>query len=222
LGFCGPWGLVPLIVALVEDPSSHPEEMMTAFTEEEFETLADWLLRRGKGIWDIIELEGFLTAIVIGPNTLAPLCWLPKVCGAGRQAFRDVDEINRLTALVMDFHNSIVLAFEANPKVFAPTFFQSKAAGDTVRIAVEWCAGFLNGMRLDPAGWEPLKHARPELLKPIELFGTRAGWSKLEAGGKAEMHATWSPRIAPAVRDIHDFWLPHRREASAATARGAG
>ena len=54
---------------------------ITPFSDEDFETLGNWLVRRAKGISDIVELEGFLTAIVIGPNTLSPLAWLPKVWG---------------------------------------------------------------------------------------------------------------------------------------------
>ena len=42
------------------------------FSDEDFETLSDWLGRRDKGIADIVELEGFLTAVIIGPNTLSP------------------------------------------------------------------------------------------------------------------------------------------------------
>ena len=56
----------------------------TPFSDEDFETLGNWLVRRAKGISDIVELEGFLTAIVIGPNTLSPLAWLPKVWGGKR------------------------------------------------------------------------------------------------------------------------------------------
>jgi len=70
-------------------------------------------------------------------------------------------------------------------------------------------------MRMDSEAWKPLKRERPELLMPMELFGTRAGWRKLEAGGEAAMHATWSVRIAPAVRAIHAYWLPYRRAALA-------
>jgi len=55
------------------------------FSDEDFETLSDWLGRRGKGITDIVELEGFLTAIVIAPNTLSPLTWLPK---SGEESIR--------------------------------------------------------------------------------------------------------------------------------------
>ena len=193
---------------------------LNAFTEEDFESLADWLLRRGKGIFDIVELEGFLTAIVIGPNTLLPTVWLPKVLGGKAGRFKDLEEFNRFVQLVMGFYNDIVFAFEGDPRRFQPTFYQSKArdpkTGRRIIIVDEWCVGFPKGMRLDAPGWKRLKRERPELLKPIELFGTRAGWAELEAGGEVKMHATWSRRIAPAVRDIYAYWLPYRRQALAA------
>lgn len=186
------------------------------FSDEDFETLSDWLKRRGKGITDILELEGFLTAIVIGPNTLSPLAWLPKVWGGRQPDFKDLEEMNRFVALVMPFYNSIVLIFETNPKEFEPTFYEREVDGETVFVVDEWCWGFMKGVRLDTAGWKPLKRERPELLKPLELFGTNAGFRELDAGGADRMHALWSPRIASAVREIHAFWLPHRRRTLAA------
>jgi hypothetical protein len=110
-----------------------PVPAFTPFSDEDFETLGDWLVRRAKGISDIVELEGFLTAIVIGPNTLSPLAWLPKVWG-GKQpsGFKDLDELNRFVALVMGFYNSIVAVFEATPRKFAPTFYESKEKGKRV------------------------------------------------------------------------------------------
>ena len=180
------------------------------FSNEDFETLSEWLMRRGKGIFDIVELEGFLTAIVIGPNTLSPLAWLPKVWGGKQPDFRNLEEMNRFIALVMRFYNSIVMVFETSPGEFAPTFYGSEVDGKKVIVVDEWCEGFMKGMRLDAAGWKSLKRERPDLLKPLELFGTRAGWRELKAGGEVALHAEWSPRIAPAVRDIHAFRLPHR------------
>jgi uncharacterized protein len=181
------------------------------FAEEDFQILSNWLLRRDKGIFDIVELDGFFTAIVIGPNTLSPLKWLPKVWGGKAPKFKDLEEMNRFIALVMGYYNSIVAVFESEPSQFEPTFYERQVSGKTIVIVDEWCTGFLKGMRLDPASWKPLKRKRPELLKPLELFGTRAGWHELKAGGEARMHATWSLRIAPAVREIHAFWLQRRR-----------
>jgi uncharacterized protein len=185
--------------------------MPLRFSEADFEMLDAWLLRRSKGICEIVELEGFFTAIVIGPKTLSPLKWLPRVWGGRQPRFRDLDELNQFTALVMGFYNDIALAFEQAPEKFTPTFYESKVDGKRVRLVDEWCVGFLKGMRLDTAGWRPLKQLRPDLLKPLQLFGSPTGWRELEAGGEAKMHRTWSAKIASAVREIHRFWLPHRR-----------
>jgi len=181
------------------------------FSDEDFDTLSDWLSRRGKGITDIVELEGFLTAIVIAPNTLSPLTWLPKVWGGKHPDFKDLAEMNRFVGLVMRFYNSIVLIFETSPGEFEPTFYEREIDGKTLFIVDEWCWGFMKGLKLDTAGWKPLKRERPDLLKPLRLFGTSAGFRELDAGGADKMHALWSPRIEPAVRDIYAFWLPHRR-----------
>ena len=200
-------------VILAEIPRNRQARGMRnlGFSQDHFETLAGWLTRRATGIFDIVELEGFLTAIVIGPNMLSPLKWLPKVWGGKAPKFKDLEEMNRFIALMMGYYNSIVAVFESAPGQFEPTFYEREVGGKTIVIVDEWCTGFLKGMRLDAPGWKPLKRERPELLKPLELFGTRAGWRELKAGGDARMHATWSPRIAPAVRDIYAFWLPNRR-----------
>lgn len=155
------------------------------FSEEDFENLSDWLMRRDRGIFDIVELEGFLTAIVIGPNTLSPLRWLAKVWGGKQPKFKDTEELNRFVARVMGYYNSIAASFESDPGGFEPTFYESKVDGKSVIVVDEWCAGFVKGMRLDLPGWKPLKRERPDLLKLIELFGTRTGWGESRPAAKS-------------------------------------
>ena len=184
---------------------------ITEFSDEDFEALDEWLARRRVGICDISELEGFLTALVIGPNTVQPMTWLPKVWGGRKPQFRDAEELNRVVALVMGYYNDLVLWFEHEPERFRPTFYEAKHEGRRIQIVDEWCVGFLKGVRLDAAGWKPIKKARPDLLKPIELFGSPAGWKEIEASGdETKMHRRWSVKIAPAVREIHRYWLPFR------------
>jgi uncharacterized protein len=198
---------------LVNSPLPYP--VMTIpeheFTDAHHEELDEWLLRRRTGITDIVELEGFLTAIVIGPNTLSPMLWLPKVWGGKVPRFRDLEEMNRFVALLMGYYNDLVIWFETEPERFQPTFYERKLEGKKILIVDEWCVGFLKGMRLDSAAWKPLKKDRPELLKPLELFGSRAGWKEIDAtGDPAQMHKRWSPKITPAVREIHQYWLAVR------------
>jgi uncharacterized protein len=187
----------------------------SSFSEDDFEQLNAWLRKRAKGICDIVTLEGFLTAILIGPNTISPNLWLPKVWGKGKPQFKDLEDLNRFVGLVMGFYNELAVCFAQDPESFEPSFYERPLNDKTVIIVDEWCDGFVKGMRTDSEGWKPLKRERPELLKPIELFGTSGGWRKLEAGGEAAMHATWSVRIAPAIRAIHAYWLPYRGVAQA-------
>ena len=100
---------------------------------------------------------------------------------------------------------------------FYPTFYVSTVGRQHIEVVDEWCVGFVKGMRLDSKAWMPLKKKRPDLLKPIELFGTPRGWKEMEASSDPEkMHRLWSKRIAPAVQEIQRFWLPRRQAASAA------
>jgi hypothetical protein len=46
----------------------------------------------------------------------------------------------------------------------------------------------MKGVRLDAAVWKQLVRDHPELLKPIELFGTAAGFREIDAGAPAKMH----------------------------------
>ncbi len=121
------------------------------FSEQDHQHLADWLSRRSTGITDIVELEGFLTAIVIGPNTLSPTSWLQKVWGGKQPKFKDLDDLNRFVALVMGYYNDIVAWFEQDPERFEPTFYESKVEGKRILVVDEWCFGFLKGMRPDAA-----------------------------------------------------------------------
>jgi len=189
---------------------NEPPIPATAFSEQDLETLDAWLLRRRIGLADAVTLEGFLTAIVIGPHLVSPTTWLPKVWGGKAPPFKDLAELNRFVALVMGYYNDVAACFAADPSRFEPTFYASEIEGRTLLIVDEWCEGFIKGTRLDTPGWKPLQRERPDLLRPIELFGTRAGWRELAAGGEAELHAIWSVRVAPAVRDIHAYWLPYR------------
>jgi yecA family protein len=62
-------------------------------SNDTFDELADCLTLRRTGITDAVELEGLLTALVIGPNTVSPTLWLPKVWGGRAPKFKDLAEI---------------------------------------------------------------------------------------------------------------------------------
>jgi uncharacterized protein len=184
--------------------------MIVPMSDEAYEELSEWLERRRTGITDIVELEGFLTAIVIAPVMEHPGTWLFKVWGGRSGASRNMDEAERFIGLVMGFHNYLAQWFDQDPGSFEPTFYENGVGRNRVFIVDEWCFGFVKGMRHGGGAWNPLKRERPGLLKPMLLFGTPVGWKELDAGGEAAMHRKWSKKIAPSVRAIHQYWLPQR------------
>lgn len=190
-----------------------PPPKSAATTDPILDELGDWLMKRCDGIYDVSTLEGFLTAILIGPTTLLPSVWLPKIWGHRQHRFRSREELDRFMTVFMFFYNELEGDLdEEDIDEFYPTFYVSGVGRQQVEVVDEWCFGFMKGMRLDSKAWAPLKKERPELLKPIELFGSPRGWKEIEASGNPEkMHRLWSKRIAPSVHAIQRFWMPYRR-----------
>jgi uncharacterized protein len=197
--------------------------LMEPLSDGEFEELDDLLLSDNlpeEGM-DAVTLEGFLTAIAIGPVTVTPEQWLPHVFGSDpgdpMPEFPSIKIFERVVNLIMRFYNSVIMIFEIAPEEFSPTFYIREVEGKTYTIVDEWCSGFLQGTALAGDAWQPLLDEKPGILRPFHLFATPEGWAELDtAADEAAMHAEWSSKIAPTVHAIHAYWLPHR-EASATT-----
>lgn len=196
---------------------------LTPLSQDEFEALGQWLLSDAmpESCMDVVTLEGFLTAIAIGPVALSPATWLPRIWGGGEDGpapqLDSLEAFNDLLSLIMRLYNDIVSTFEADPHAFTPTFYERTVRGKTYTIVDEWCDGFLRGIELARAAWQPMFEESPEMLRPLTLFGTPEGWAELEASEDEEaMHAQWSSKIAPAVRAINGHWLLYRETSSKA------
>jgi yecA family protein len=105
---------------------------------------------------DLATLEGFLTALVIGPNIVRPSQWIPwiwdRIDGQVAPPFEDLDEANAMLGLVMRLHNGLINRFRIDPEAFRPVYLDGARWG-----ASEWCEGFLTGTRLDSKAWSLLK-----------------------------------------------------------------
>lgn len=106
------------------------------FRNEDFDLLEAWLLRRSKSILDIVELEGFLTAVAIGPVTLMPSHWLPRILGGKSSGFRTEQEFGEFMRLVMGFYNHIITWFQNDPQRFEPTFYERRVKGKRILVVM--------------------------------------------------------------------------------------
>ena len=196
---------------------------MEPLGEGEFGELDDLLLSDDlpEACMDVGTLEGFLTAIAIGPVTVTPEHWLPRIFGSDPEEpmpeLPSIEIFNRVVNLIMRLYNSLIMIFEIAPQKFSPTFYTREVKGKTYTIVDEWCSGFLQGIAVASDAWQPLLDEKPDILRPFQLFATPEGWAELDAAAdEAAMHAAWSSKIEPTVHAIHAYWLPYR-EASGIT-----
>jgi uncharacterized protein len=110
-----------------------------------------------------------------------------------------------------------VLAFTLihGPQHYEPRFYSHNFPGNSVPVIDEWCCGYIKGIALDPAGWQPLIDARPDWFEVVHLYGTQDGWERLKElveahEDRAARHQAFVDRIAPAARNIHAYWLAQR------------
>jgi uncharacterized protein len=160
-------------------------------------------------------LDGYLTAIVIGPCSMPPEEWFVHLLGEhGRIATATGAALAALKAIVARF-NAISEGLSLAPGKHAPVFEKTDRG---LALPQPWCMGFLTAMRLRFDDWRPLLDlGRIEhgLLLPILLYCTdplgrpmlgppREGPETEEFLRTAYQHI---PIVIPAIRD---FWMPQR------------
>ncbi len=195
-------------------------EVSKPLNDAEIKDLAEFLIsdETPEECMDISTLDGFLTGLVIGPDTIPPSRWLPVVWGETEQdemAWESREKIERIMGLVMCLYNSIAQAFQVDPPDFSPLLPIHKVAGEEVTIIDEWCWGFMYSIGLAPESWQPLldHEERSATIFPISLHGTKEGWKLLKEDPKISKvpHEEWVAMLPAAVREIYEFWLPARR-----------
>ena len=102
--------------------------------------------------------DGYLHAIAIGPTTLHPKQWLPKVWGmdAMLPPVKSMDQLNYLLSLIMRHFNSIVSRFQSDPREFDPYWETVTHRGRDYIDAEMWAHGFVTGMQLNWDDWKPM------------------------------------------------------------------
>jgi uncharacterized protein len=190
-------------------------------TEKEFDELDRFLLsdRSPEDAMTMDHLHGYLTAIAIGPETIMPAEWLPRVWGEdgqGAPKWKNSKEEERVVNLIMRFMNEVLVTFEVAPKEFEPLYVEHEVGGQTLIDAEAWSWGFWEGMELRPGSWEEI-WADPDaapLMRPLYLLGAdeidESELPEVEDPLKAHQLALEIEANLPA---IHRFWLPRRKAA---------
>jgi uncharacterized protein len=146
-------------------------------TEQEFDELDHFLMSDhcSDETMAMDALHGYLTAIAIGPEPVDTAEWLPRVWGPDPEDapdFSDDKQATRIHALLTRALEEITVTFEVAPKDFEPLFSVHQWKGKEVLDAEAWCWGFLEGVSLREAAWQPLRDSQQAtLLRAIRLLG---------------------------------------------------
>jgi len=175
-------------------------EVSKPLSSAEINELAEFLTsdKTPEECMDISMLDGFLTGLVIGPETIMPSRWLPEVWGGTEQdemAWKSRKEAERIIELVMRLYNSVAQAFQVDPPDIRPLLPSHKTKSEEILILDEWCWGFMRSIGLAPESWQSLldHEERSAAIFPISLHGTEEGWKLLEEDPKISKvpHEEW-------------------------------
>jgi uncharacterized protein len=133
--------------------------LQTGLDDAELDELAEFLNRRTLSghRMGMSMLDGYLTAIVSGPETIMPSEWLPAVWGEDQAeddaSFSSVEEAQRMMKLLLRHMNEIVRNMEQDS--LAPIFLVKDGDEETLFPDL-WCVGYAHGIALRPAAWEAI------------------------------------------------------------------
>ncbi|MEZ5665099.1 MAG: UPF0149 family protein [Burkholderiaceae bacterium] len=189
-------------------------------SETEFDELENFLLYEvdTEEVMMLDMIDGFFHAIAIGPTTVPPKQWLPKIWGTAEMMppMASIEQLNHILDLVMRHFNSIIAGLEDDPRELSPCW-QTTIFGDPAQEyddAEGWAYGFVEGVKMSWSDWQPLLETNEgkAWFRPIALLGEdNHSADQDELTRTPEQRAALAHQIPQAVLNIHAHWLPLRR-----------
>ena len=153
------------------------------------------------------DLDGFLTAVAIGPEFIAPSEWLSVIWGGPEgPIFRNNAHAQSILGAIMNHYNAILERFADG--VFEPIFMESHEGHV---ISSDWAESFCDAIKMRPDAWEKLltSESHFDCAVPIlALCCDEKGGSLLELSEEAEdaFFAAADQLIPECVFEIAEFW----------------
>jgi uncharacterized protein len=157
------------------------------------------------------DLDGFLTAIVVGPELIKPSEWLPVVWGGDDPGFETEEQAQLILGSIMGRYNEIVRSLAAVPAELEPLFWET---GDGITVAGDWAEGFMDAMQLRPRAWAELlddDKTGPALI-PILVFADddQGMMPSPQSEDRRKLVETAAELIPDSVIKIDGYWKARR------------
>lgn len=161
------------------------------------------------------ELQGFLCAILSGPESIAPSQWLPAALGESPRYESD-EQAKEALGLVMRFYNQIAQSLNDGEALDFVLYRSDEASEYDYET---WCRAYLEGVDFSPLDWEQAGDAGEieELLFPIVTLAGELSVQtrrRLKPDAFAELLESCREDLAGVVLDIHRYWLALRAKSA--------
>lgn len=192
-----------------------PEHFSPPLEEYEYDELDGFLLslEHDEAVRNLSEFDGFVTALVSGPEMILPSEWLPVVWGGAENAPRldSPEEFGQMFDLMVRHLNTTAMVLIEDPRAYEPCFMESVVRGKSWTVVEDWCIGYMKGVMMRLELWYADEQKMVELLAPIPLFTNHDGWHLMDQ--LADRHIEYlQGEITPAARAAHAYWLERREE----------
>ena len=135
----------------------------------------------GDEVYNLEQVHGMLTAIVIGPDLIMPSEWLPYVFNRKGEMpeFDSMEQVDKLMPLLMEMHNFIIN--KLNTKKFLPLMGHQVTDEEKKSDPLPWCKGFLGGACFWGEEWLQEEDDDSELLQLITPVRSEEHTSELQS-----------------------------------------
>lgn len=191
-------------------------------SEDEIQTLARFLdervLERDGMSFEM--LDGYLTAVISGPDMILPSEWLPPIWSGEDNSeddagvFESQAEGEAIFDLIMRHYNHIAGVLAQGGAEFEPWVGEIELeGGEFAAFAQEWALGYLRGIGLREEAWDELL-SDPDWTGDLEALDLLArGPDDEETGAEVatqEQRDTLIDDMIGFALDAHDYWLEQR------------
>lgn len=158
------------------------------------------------------EFDGFCAGLVVSPAMILPSEWLPLVWGGGDAPFDDLDDLDRVTDLIMRHYNDVALSLTPPGADVGPIYDEDTRTGETLWEI--WVIGFEQAMRLRPDVWEQIAdssdaEAAASVNMMLALYNIAEGDSDLPEASITEL-TELAPGLIPDLVLTLNAWTKGR------------
>ncbi len=195
-------------------------------SDAEIEHLEDLLASPvfAKQAMGLDEMQGFLAAVVSGPETVLPTLWMPAVLG--NPQYESIAQEKEILDLVMRFHNEIAVDL-AEGESFGLLLQRDEGAAESDYDYETWCQSYLDGVDFSTTPWEEAGDAEEinEMLFPIALLAGEIEpkvLKQIKPRDMAQLLVECREDLPLMVIEIYQYFLALRQRPAARSGGGKG